>query len=123
EAAEEVAVRAVRPVLVDDELGERAAPVREMELPGSLAATVVRLESLPGLEGPVAAVRGLAGLDQPGQRGAVVGEASAPAARAVTDPELDLRAALARCAGVDRPRCDQEPSQSSAAVAHVRVTV
>src|SRR5262249_7225977 len=84
---------------------------------------VVRLEALPGLESPVAAVRGLARLDQPGERRSVIRAADTPASDAVADPELDLRDASVRRAGVDGARRDQRRSPSSAPVAHVRLAL
>src|SRR5690242_2961990 len=107
EPAEDVAHSAVRPVLVDDELGDRAAPVGEMELPVPLAAAVVGLEPLPRLQGPVASVRRLARFDEPGKRRPVVGQADSAATFSVTDPEADLTELPVGLAGVDRTRGDE----------------
>src|SRR3954469_22289690 len=119
EAAEDVADVAVRPVLVDDELRERAPPMGEMQLPRPSSTAEVGLQALPGLERPVAPVRRLAGLDEPGERRPVVREADAAAALAVAELELDLRHLPVGGTGVDRAPGDQRSPAASQRVADV----
>src|SRR6478672_5093738 len=69
----------VRPVLLDRQRGNRACPVREMQVPGRLVRrrryAVVGERALPGLQRPVGAVGCLAGRDEPAERRAVVAAA------------------------------------------------
>ncbi len=121
ERSVQVLVSPVGPVELDRQHGQRARPVREMELPDRLAGrrrdAVVRKAALPRLQRPEGAVRRSAGRDEPGERRSLVGAAGAAealpvvaavlaVAPGVVEPELDLLAGRRR-----RERVDGSPGQ------------